>query len=105
MKCYNKTMYILTILRQRETKMKEEKVLRYFPLVLLVNLGWKQGTVLGKEFRECTRKVIRSVLLSIAQKKNGDCCDSVVTLYGICSLVLVLILLLLLLLLLFITCM
>jgi hypothetical protein len=84
MKCQNKTKYeyILTILRQRETKMKEKKVLRYFPLVLLANLGWKQGTLHGKEFHEY--KVIRNVLLSIVQRKKGDSGDSVATLYGIC---------------------
>jgi hypothetical protein len=50
--------------------MNEKKVVRYFPLVLLVNLGWKEGAVHGKEFRE--GKVIRSVLLSIVQRKKGD---------------------------------
>jgi hypothetical protein len=62
--------------------MKERTVLRYFPLVLLVNLGWKQGTVHGTEFRECM--VIRSVLLGMVQRKKRVTADSAVTLYGVC---------------------
>ena len=57
-----------------------------------------QGTVHGKEFSE--GKVIRIVLLSTVQRKKGDSGDSVVTHYGICSLMLIIVPLLLLLLLL-----